>query len=145
MARLPSSYKQAGASSFLNCFSISEKRFLNSSISRFISDLFASLAAVRIITPDFLGHNALPMASNLSRVFSSVILRDTPTNGIVGINTTYLPANETFEVSLTPFVPAGSFIACTIISSPAFKSVMDGISTCPSSSLLSISMSPAAR
>ena len=77
------------------------------------SAVFLPSAAVRTITPKFLG--LMASISFCKRFLSSpeCILRDTATTSLNGVNTTKRPGSEISQLNRGPFAAIGSFKICT--------------------------------
>ena len=87
----------------------------SSSATRFPS------ATVRTITPKFFGLMLINNCLRRARSSLDLIFCETETLSLKGINTRYLPANESSEVNLGPLVEIGSFTICTTTSCPTFN------------------------
>ena len=83
-------------------------------------------ATVRTMTPKFLGLMLISSCLRRARSSLDLIFCDTETLSLKGINTRYLPAKESSEVSLGPLVEIGSFTICTTTSCPTL-SVLDTV------------------
>ncbi len=78
-------------------------------------------AAVRQISPAWLGRSSVRIFLRRDRSSRSTILRETPACLSPGMRTRYRPGMESRQETFGPLVPIGSLITWTITSWPFFK------------------------
>ena len=122
--RAVSSYTIDGTFSLGTLTMLSSHRFTNvfnswsSSATRFPSE------EVRTITLKFFGLMLWINCRKRARSSLDLIFVETETLSANGINTMYLPANDSSEVSRGPFVEIGSLAICTNTSCPTLSTLL---------------------
>ena len=90
--------------------------FSSSSISVCSSAVFLPSAAVRTITPKFLGFMLSTIRCRRLRSSAECILRDIATTSLKGVTTTKRPGSDISQLRRGPLEDIGSFSICTTIS-----------------------------
>ena len=118
LARFISLISCAGGVLFLIAAQVLRQRSICDWMSCSMSSSLASMAAVRMMTPKFLGSTAAAM--RLRRFFSSAerIFCERNTLDEKGTSTTLRPASEMSEVRRGPLVEMASLAICTMMFCP---------------------------